>query len=104
MCKRVGEMYSCNTLVDTANNFIIRNFEEVFRQNSEDFCRQVESVDELKKWFSDDSLFVSSEDFLLKVIAHLFLTDDSSRFPVKHFDCSHHIGRNHIFLFCWVLA
>ena len=66
-CKRVGEMYACQTLVDTANNFIVRNFEQVFRQNSEDFCRQVEKVEELLKWLEEDSLFITSEDFLLKV-------------------------------------
>jgi hypothetical protein len=67
-CKRVGEMYACQTLIDTANNFIVRNFEQVFRTNFEDFCRQVEDVEELSKWLEEDSLFVSSEDFLLEVI------------------------------------
>ena len=60
-------MYSCDALIDVADNFVVRNFEEVFRQNPEDFCRQVESVDELRKWFLEDSLFVPSEDFLLQV-------------------------------------
>ena len=66
-CKRVGQMYACQTLVDTANNFIVRNFEQVFRQNCEEFCRQVEDVEELSKWLEEDSLFITSEDFLLKV-------------------------------------
>ena len=60
-------MYACQTLVDTANNFIVRNFEQVFRQNCEEFCRQVEDVEELSKWLEEDSLFITSEDFLLKV-------------------------------------
>jgi hypothetical protein len=66
-CKRVGELYSCDALTDVADNFVVRNFEEVFRQNPEDFCRQVDKVDELRKWFLEDSLFVPSEDFLLEV-------------------------------------
>ena len=40
VCKRVGEMYNCNVLVENAENFIVRNFESVFLENSEEFCRQ----------------------------------------------------------------
>ena len=40
VCKRVGEMYNCNVLVENAENFIVRNFETVFLENSEEFCRQ----------------------------------------------------------------
>ena len=66
-CKRVGEMYSCNVLVDNADNFIVRNFEEVFRENRDDFCRQVVAVEELVGWLREDSLFVSSENVILEV-------------------------------------
>ena len=70
-CKRVGEMYSCNVLVDNADNFIVRNFEEVFRENRDDFCRQVVAVEELVGWLREDSLFVSSENVILEVRALL---------------------------------
>ena len=66
-CKRVGEMYNCNALVANADNFIVRNFEDVFRENREDFCRQVDSVEELFRWLKEDSLFVSSENVILEV-------------------------------------
>jgi hypothetical protein len=41
VCKRVGEMYNCDALIDNAENFIVRNFEDVFRENADEFLRQV---------------------------------------------------------------
>jgi hypothetical protein len=47
VCKRVGEMYNCDALIDNAENFIVRNFEDVFRENADEFLRQVSNSQNL---------------------------------------------------------